>query len=115
MRINKKNNYTYTKELDKVEKNLLNIFRRFLENDNSFLESSVDAIITEAVRRAKKEILKNDKRKLVNTCTSTNLPQNPDIGEGPYFDIDSGKPIWFNGSVWVFADGSKAYENGGDK
>lgn len=107
MRIGKKDDYTYTKELDKIEKYLLNMFRRFIENDNSFLDESVDAIITEAVKRAKKEILDNTKRNMCNTCTSNSLPKDPKAGEGPYFELNSGKPVWFNGTAWVYADGNE--------
>ncbi len=57
MRIDKKNDATYTKELDEMEKYFLNMFKRFIENDPGFLDKSVEAIITEAVKRAKKEII----------------------------------------------------------
>ncbi|AGF59608.1 hypothetical protein B0P06_006118 [Clostridium saccharoperbutylacetonicum] len=57
MRIDKKNDATYTKELDEMEKYFLNMFKRFIENDPGFLDKSVESIITEAVKRAKKEII----------------------------------------------------------
>lgn len=57
MRIDKKNNSTYIKELDEMEKYFLNMFKRFIENDPGFLEESVESVITEAVKRAKKEII----------------------------------------------------------
>lgn len=57
MRIDKKNNATYIKELDEMEKYFLNMFKRFIENDPGFLEESVESVITEAVKRAKKEII----------------------------------------------------------
>lgn len=57
MRIDKRNSATYTKELDEMEKYFLNMFKRFIENDDGFLDESVESIITEAVKRAKKEII----------------------------------------------------------
>lgn len=32
-------------------------------------------------------------------------PGSPRDGE-PYFDTDLGKPIWWDGSAWVYADGT---------
>lgn len=57
MRIGKKDNAIYTKELDEMEKYFLNMFKRFIENNDGFLDKSVESVITEAVRRAKKEIV----------------------------------------------------------
>jgi len=39
--------------------------------------------------------------------TSSNRPQNPGIGQD-FFDVTLGKPIWFNGSHWVDANGNES-------
>ena len=104
MRIDKKEDSIYTKELDEMEKYFLNMFKRFIENDNDFLEKSVESIITEAVRRAKKEINLINKNR-INTCTNSTRPKSPLKGEGPYFDTDLQKPIWYDGKNWVDAIG----------
>ena len=111
MRTNKKEEGIYTKELDEMDKYLLNIFKRYFEGDNNFLEESVESIITEAVRRSKKEILNYSKKflKINNTCTANTLPPKPTTGDGPYFDLDSKKPIWFNGQSWIDAVGNIMY------
>lgn len=56
MNIEKKNNNIYTKELDTMDAYLLNIIKRFFQNDVETINNSAEAIILEAVTRAKKEI-----------------------------------------------------------
>jgi hypothetical protein len=53
MRIEKKNDVTYIKELDEMEKYFLEMFKKFVDNNPDFLNRSAEEIINEAVKRAK--------------------------------------------------------------
>ena len=111
MRTNKIDDCTYTKELDEMESYFLNMFKKFIENDNNFLQESVDAIITESLARAKKEILREIENSKVFkpktiVCTSDMRPTNPKESDPPCFDKTLNIPIWWNGSNWVDANGN---------
>ena len=56
MNVEKKDRNIYTKELDPVDKYLVNIIKRFFQNDVETINNSAEAIIIEAVTRAKREI-----------------------------------------------------------
>lgn len=43
------------------------------------------------------------------TGTTTNRPRGADLRTGRrYFDTTIGKPIWFNGTIWVDSTGTAA-------
>jgi hypothetical protein len=54
--VEKKDRNIYTKELDPIDKYLVNIIKRFFQNDVETINNSAEAIIIEAVTRAKREI-----------------------------------------------------------
>ena len=56
MKIDKKDDNIYTKQLDMMDSYLLNIIKRFFANDVDTINNSAESIILEAVARAKKEI-----------------------------------------------------------
>ena len=105
MRTNKVDDYTYTKELDEVELYFMNLLERFAINDDDFLQETIETVITEAVKRVKRDVIKisNNYNKINNSCTALTLPDNPTAGDGPYFDLDTKTPIWFDGEHWVDA------------
>jgi hypothetical protein len=53
MRIEKKNDVTYIKELDEMDKYFLDILKKFMENNPNAFDESAEEIIEEAVKRAK--------------------------------------------------------------
>lgn len=112
MRTNKVDDYTYTKELDEIELYFMNLLERFAINDDDFLQETIETVITEAVKRVKRDVIKNSSNynKINNSCTALTLPANPTAGDGPYFDLDTKTPIWFDGEHWVDALKNIIYE-----
>lgn len=98
--------------------------------ENKFIDlykkGTSDFVFREQIQKEVLEILKssaftkrkitdtaNDSLEVVNRRTVTlngstaNRPASP-VNFLPYFDVDLGYPIWFNGSDWVDAQGNTA-------
>lgn len=103
MQITKKDGNKYVKELDKIDLYLLNMMKRFFNADTEGIKECAEAIILEAVKRAKDEIFIKGKYGVqsINTKTGVVTLSASDVGAEPTIVI---KHNAFNKSFGSKAD-----------
>ena len=109
MRTKKKEDSIYVKDLDEMDNYYLNIFKKYLDGTDAYLQDSVEAIITEVLTRAKKEIIDELKKSSIyqtTVCTKDTRPATPSITDLPVYDKSINKIIWWNGNTWIDAMGN---------